>query len=62
MHNLIMLIKSVFNEHHNHYYYKCFQKNVHIDNTLIELMFLQVLMLIKQVHYKSALFVTTRTF
>ena len=50
LHNVIKLFKSVFNKDQNHYYYNIFfLKNVYINNTsmLIELAFLEELMLIK---------------
>ena len=65
---IVILIKSVFNKNHNYYYndetflekwsYKQYLKSY----IMIELMFQKVLMLIRQVHLKSVLFVTIGIF
>ena len=66
---LIILIKSVANNNENKYYYNIFlEKGSYKDKLMfvcykcyimIELTFLKELMLIKQVHQKSVMFVTT---
>ena len=63
----MMLIKSVFNENHNHYYYKVilekylykYCKKCYIT---LELKFLKILMLIRQAHQNNLLFATTSIF
>ena len=67
-HNVIILIKSVVNKNENKYYYNIFlEKGSYKDKWMfayykcyisIELTFLKELMLIKQVHQKSVIFVT----
>ena len=69
-HNIILLIKSVLNENKNNYYYNVFPEiflnecmfvyyECHIS---IELTFLEILVLIKQVHQKSVIFATIAIF
>ena len=71
---MIILIKSLVNKNENIYYYDMFlEKDAHKDESnmqyfkmnvfyqchiLIELTFLKELMLLKQVHQKSVIFVT----
>ena len=70
-HNVIILIKLVVNKNKNEYYYNILlEKGSYKDKSftqmfvycklyiLIELTFLKELMLIKQVHQKSVMFVT----
>ena len=54
MHNVVILSKSVFNENYNHHYDKVFRKMftqiIQKCCIMIELTFLKVLILIRQVH------------
>ena len=50
MDHVVILIKSVFNENDNLYYYKVFLENVHINHIyymMIKFMFLKLLILIR---------------
>ena len=65
-HNAIKLIKSVSNNDKNNYYYNMFLEKASYElpkcYVMIELTFLKELILIKQIHQKSAKFVTIGTF
>ena len=69
-HNIILLIKSVLNENKNNYYYNVFPEIfsnecmfVYYECYIsIELTFLEILVLIKQVHQKSVIFATIAIF
>ena len=62
----MMLIKSVFNENHHYIkmYRKIFRQTMYLYKCciIIELTFLKVLTLVRKVHQKSVLFVTTVNF
>ena len=47
LHNAILLIKLVFKKNENHYYYKLWYKLYMLYSIMIELTFLEVLMLRK---------------
>ena len=58
-HNVIILIKSVFNKDKNNYYYNIFLEKASYD---VELTFLKESVVIRQKSHKSAIFVTTGIF
>ena len=70
--NIMILIKSVFNKEINNCYYNMFLERVSYESPknkflyksyiMIELMFLNTLMLTKQANQKSAIFVTIGIF
>ena len=62
-----LLIKSVFNKNHNHYYYVLLsEKSLYRQHNkcyiMTHLTFLTLLMLIRQVHLKNILFSTISIF
>ena len=67
MYKIRVLIKSVFNRNHNHYYCvllseKFLYKQRKKCYIMTDLTFLTVLMLIRQVHLKNVLFSTNSMF
>ena len=58
MHNLVILKKFVFNKNCIHDYYHVLLEKNSIKYYIIELMLLKLLMLLRQMHQKSVLFVT----
>ena len=66
MQSVVILIKSIFNNNHNHCCYEMLFKRCSYKYIkcyiMIELMFLKTLLLIKQVYLKNILFVTNDIF